>query len=168
MRLFRDAAGRYPAGGLGPDEITAIVRKAITSGRYVADERLPDRASLATEFGVSTPTIDRSLAPLLTQGLIDARPGRYGGLFVKRVAIAHQARADRGHEQLAAAIDRAIDEAFVSGLRRDDIHAIVGERMRDFDQRLRSRRARVLSRIGGFRSGFNDVSVNHDAHLDRP
>jgi DNA-binding FadR family transcriptional regulator len=52
----------------------------ILSGRFRAGDRLPPERALATEFGVSRPTIRQAVAVLAAHGLVEARVG--SGTFV--------------------------------------------------------------------------------------
>jgi GntR family transcriptional repressor for pyruvate dehydrogenase complex len=52
----------------------------ILSGRFRAGDRLPPERQLATEFGVSRPTVRQAVAVLAAHGLVEARVG--AGTFV--------------------------------------------------------------------------------------
>ncbi|MFZ0099803.1 MAG: FadR/GntR family transcriptional regulator [Gemmobacter sp.] len=59
--------------------------KAIKSGAYAPDERLPTEHDLAAEFQVSRPIIREALKKLRDQGFIYSRQG--AGSFVRQVGI---------------------------------------------------------------------------------
>ncbi|MFT6390999.1 MAG: DNA-binding FadR family transcriptional regulator [Ilumatobacter sp.] len=65
-----------------PDQIAAAIRESIISGALVVDERLPNEAELAAQFGVSRPTIREALKRLAAKNLIRSRRGASGGNFV--------------------------------------------------------------------------------------
>jgi len=59
--------------------------KAIKSGAYAPDERLPTEHDLAAEFQVSRPVVRDALKKLRDQGLIYSRQG--AGSFVRQVGV---------------------------------------------------------------------------------
>jgi GntR family transcriptional repressor for pyruvate dehydrogenase complex len=59
--------------------------KAIKSGAYAPDERLPTEHDLAAEFQVSRPVVRDALRKLRDQGLIYSRQG--AGSFVRQVGV---------------------------------------------------------------------------------
>ena len=59
--------------------------KAIKSGAYAPDERLPTEHDLAAEFQVSRPVVREALKKLRDQGLIYSRQG--AGSFVRQMGI---------------------------------------------------------------------------------
>ncbi|MGL4310196.1 MAG: FadR/GntR family transcriptional regulator [Paracoccaceae bacterium] len=59
--------------------------KAIKSGAYAPDERLPTEHDLAAEFQVSRPVVREALKRLRDQGLIYSRQG--AGSFVRQLGI---------------------------------------------------------------------------------
>ena len=59
--------------------------KAIKSGAYAPDERLPTEHDLAAEFQVSRPVVRQALKKLRDQGLIYSRQG--AGSFVRQMGI---------------------------------------------------------------------------------
>lgn len=61
------------------------IQRAIKSGAYAVDERLPTEHTLAAEFGVSRPIIRDALQRLRDQGLIYSRRG--AGSFVREQGI---------------------------------------------------------------------------------
>lgn len=60
--------------------IAEAIREDISSGELTPRQRLPEDHDLAARFGVSPETIQRALAELATQGLVQFRPER--GTFV--------------------------------------------------------------------------------------
>jgi len=58
-----------------PDIVFERMLRAIKSGAYKPDERLPTEHDLATEFEVSRPVIREALRRLREQGLIYSRRG---------------------------------------------------------------------------------------------
>ncbi|WP_435169892.1 FadR/GntR family transcriptional regulator [Falsirhodobacter sp. 1013] len=61
------------------------MQKAIKSGAYQADERLPTEHELAAEFEVSRPVVREALRRLRDQGLIYSRQG--AGSFVRAIGL---------------------------------------------------------------------------------
>lgn len=67
------------------DYVFERIQKAIKSGAYAVDERLPTEHALAAEFQVSRPVIRDALQRLRDQGLIYSRRG--AGSFVREQGI---------------------------------------------------------------------------------
>lgn len=72
---------RKPLGEVVLDRMS----KAIKSGVYAPDERLPTEHDLAAEFQVSRPVIREALKKLRDQGLIYSRQG--AGSFVRQTGL---------------------------------------------------------------------------------
>ncbi len=68
-----------------PDIVFERMHRAIKSGAYKPDERLPTEHDLATEFEVSRPVIREALRRLREQGLIYSRRG--AGSFVRALGL---------------------------------------------------------------------------------
>lgn len=68
-----------------PDIVFERMHRAIKSGAYRPDERLPTEHDLAAEFEVSRPIIREALRRLRDQGLIYSRRG--AGSFVRAVGL---------------------------------------------------------------------------------
>ncbi len=65
-----------------PDQIAEAIRESILSGELAVNERLPNEAELADQFGVSRPTVREGLKRLAAKNLIRSRRGVTGGNFV--------------------------------------------------------------------------------------
>lgn len=76
-----------------PDQIAAAIRESIVSGALAVDERLPNEAELAEQFGVSRPTVREALKRLAAKNLIRSRRGMSGGNFVS-LPSEEQVRSD--------------------------------------------------------------------------
>ncbi|MFB9865765.1 FadR/GntR family transcriptional regulator [Vreelandella sulfidaeris] len=82
MSEQRDSTpGRRSLGEMIYDQL----QRAIKSGSYQADERLPTEHELAAEFQVSRPIVRDALQKLREQGLIYSRRG--AGSFVRSVGL---------------------------------------------------------------------------------
>ncbi|SIQ44883.1 GntR family transcriptional regulator, transcriptional repressor for pyruvate dehydrogenase complex [Rhizobium sp. RU35A] len=68
-----------------PDIVFERMHRAIKSGSYAPDERLPTEHDLAAEFEVSRPVIREALRRLRDQGLIYSRRG--AGSFVRALGL---------------------------------------------------------------------------------
>jgi len=68
-----------------PDIVFERIHRAIKSGAYGADERLPTEHDLAAEFEVSRPIVREALRRLRDQGLIYSRQG--AGSFVRATGL---------------------------------------------------------------------------------
>ncbi|MCO5732526.1 FadR/GntR family transcriptional regulator [Rhizobium sp. SSA_523] len=68
-----------------PDIVFERIHRAIKSGAYGSDERLPTEHELAAEFEVSRPVIREALRRLREQGLIYSRRG--AGSFVRSLGM---------------------------------------------------------------------------------
>ncbi|OLP46426.1 FadR/GntR family transcriptional regulator [Rhizobium oryziradicis] len=73
-----------PRKGL-PDIVFERMHRAIKSGAYKPDERLPTEHDLASEFEVSRPVIREALKRLRDQGLVYSRRG--AGSFVRALGL---------------------------------------------------------------------------------
>jgi len=67
------------------EQVFGTLQRAIKSGAYAADERLPTEHDLAAEFAVSRPVIREALRRLRSHGLIYSRRG--AGSFVRQVGV---------------------------------------------------------------------------------
>ena len=77
-------------------QAAASLRVAIQEGRWEVGSRLPSEAELATDLGISRPTLREAIRLLISDGMLDRRPGV--GTFVRRIP--------------APSIERGIDELF--------------------------------------------------------
>ncbi len=64
-------------------EMARSLLDALTSGRYAVGDRLPAERELATEYGVSRPTVREAIIALEVQGLVEVRIG--SGAYVVRL-----------------------------------------------------------------------------------
>ena len=67
------------------DQVEQQIREAILGGTFAQGEKLPPETALASQFGVSRPTIREALGALVSAGLIRKIPGVAGGSFVNTV-----------------------------------------------------------------------------------
>ncbi|MFZ3551726.1 GntR family transcriptional regulator [Streptomyces sp. 4.24] len=61
--------------------VAAAFRALITSGEWAVDSRLPSRLSLGEQYGVGENVIRRAQELLITEGLLEGRPG--AGTYVR-------------------------------------------------------------------------------------
>lgn len=78
------AAGKTARKSLG-EILFERMERAIKSGSYKADERLPSEVDLAAEFEVSRPVVREALKRLRDHGLIHSRRG--AGSFVRSIGL---------------------------------------------------------------------------------
>src|ERR1700746_1031571 len=71
------------------EQVADQLRELIMSGGLVPGQRLPNEAALATQFGVSRPTIREALRELSAMSLIQTTRGANGGSFVTVPSAAH-------------------------------------------------------------------------------
>lgn len=82
--------------------IAADLADAIARGVYPPGQRLPSEHALAEQFGVNRHTIRRSLADLISQGLLRATQG--SGTYVEEFAVdIALGKRPRHHQRLAQA-----------------------------------------------------------------
>ena len=67
------------------DQVEQQLREAILEGHFAQGDKLPPETELATQFGVSRPTVREALGALVSAGLIRKIPGVAGGSFVNTV-----------------------------------------------------------------------------------
>jgi DNA-binding GntR family transcriptional regulator len=80
-------------------QVVAEIKKRIERGTYLPGSLLPSEHQLVAEFGVSRPTIVKSLAILRQDGWIDTQQGK--GSFVRgRPALADAERTRPAHDVL--------------------------------------------------------------------
>src|SRR6266581_5121574 len=83
-------------------QVVAEIKKRIERGTYLPGSLLPSEHQLVAEFGVSRPTIVKSLAILRQDGWIDTQQGK--GSFVRgrpALADAERTRPARDVTELA-------------------------------------------------------------------
>jgi DNA-binding FadR family transcriptional regulator len=68
-------------------QIAVNIREAILQGRVGVDQRLPTESELASQFGVSRPTVREALKRLAAENLVRSRRGPTGGNFVKKPSL---------------------------------------------------------------------------------
>jgi GntR family transcriptional regulator len=100
-------------------EAAASIRAAIAGGRWQVGAQLPSEPQLATDLGVSRATLREGLRLLVSERLLDRRPGV--GTFVARVPPAtiergidelfslHQSIAELGHRPSTGSCTIAVD-----------------------------------------------------------
>jgi GntR family transcriptional repressor for pyruvate dehydrogenase complex len=65
------------------EEVAAQIRRLLQAGTLKTDDRLPPERVLAGQFGISRNTLRQALRSLQTMGLLEMRPGKSGGAFVR-------------------------------------------------------------------------------------
>jgi DNA-binding GntR family transcriptional regulator len=87
---YDDASPKYA-------QVVAEIKQRIERGTYPPGSLLPSEHQLATEFGISRPTIVRALSALRQDGWIDTQQGK--GSFVRgRPALADAERTRPAHD----------------------------------------------------------------------
>jgi DNA-binding FadR family transcriptional regulator len=71
------------------EQVADQLRELIMSGEIAPAQRLPNEAALATQFGVSRPTIREALRVLSAMALIRTTKGASGGSFVTVPTVDH-------------------------------------------------------------------------------
>ncbi|MGO9082564.1 MAG: GntR family transcriptional regulator [Streptosporangiaceae bacterium] len=97
-------------------QVVAEIRRRIERGTYPPGSLLPSEHQLVAEFGVSRPTIVRSLAALRQDGWIDTQQGK--GSFVRgKPALADAERTRPAHGVLDVAEAQLAGELVQAGVR---------------------------------------------------
>src|ERR1700722_13766718 len=97
-------------------QVVAEIRRRIERGTYPPGSLLPSEHQLVAEFGVSRPTIVRSLASLRQDGWIDTQQGK--GSFVRgRPALADAERTRPAHGVLDLAEAELAGELVQAGVK---------------------------------------------------
>jgi DNA-binding FadR family transcriptional regulator len=71
------------------EQVADQLRELILTGQIAPAQRLPNEAALASQFGVSRPTIREALRVLSAQALIRTTKGSSGGSFVTLPTVDH-------------------------------------------------------------------------------
>jgi GntR family transcriptional repressor for pyruvate dehydrogenase complex len=71
------------------EQVADQLRELILTGQIAPEQRLPNEAALASQFGVSRPTIREALRVLSAQALIRTTKGSSGGSFVTLPTVDH-------------------------------------------------------------------------------
>jgi DNA-binding FadR family transcriptional regulator len=87
-----DSMFRAIRGTTALEETIERLLHAIKLGIVLPGEALPNERELADRFSVGRMTLRDALAALREAGLIESRPGRGGGSFVRADALAHPPR----------------------------------------------------------------------------
>lgn len=77
-------------------QIASQLRKLMAGGEFAAGSRLPAERDLATQLGVSRPSVREALIALEVEGLIEVRTG--SGIYVKSPAPKRSARSTAGQD----------------------------------------------------------------------
>lgn len=67
------------------EAVARTVETEISAGRYAAGDSLGTKDELKRRFGVAVATINEAIKLLGARGMVEARPGPGGGVFVTRV-----------------------------------------------------------------------------------
>ncbi|MBO4274041.1 GntR family transcriptional regulator [Microbispora triticiradicis] len=103
------------------EQVSAAIKRAITTGDVAPGDRLPPARDLAAALGVNANTVLRSLRELRDEGLLEFRRGR--GVSVLRRPDGRAALRDRVRDLL--------DEAAQYGVGPEDVLGIVKELMKE-------------------------------------
>jgi DNA-binding GntR family transcriptional regulator len=105
-------------------QVVAEIRRRIESGEYAPGVLLPSEHQLVTEFGVSRPTIVKSLSVLRQDGWITTEQGR--GSFVRgRPALADAERTRPAHGVLELPETALSGELVQAGVKVAPPHVVV-------------------------------------------
>ena len=92
------------------DTVCARIAMAVNVGLIGPGERLPAIDEIAAAFGVSPATVNRGLAALQRDGLVERRSGRFGGTFVASDhASAQQQLPIEAYQQASTRVHELID-----------------------------------------------------------
>ena len=104
-------------------QVVAEIRRRIERGSYPPGSLLPSEHQLVAEFGVSRPTIVRSLSELRQDGWIDTQQGK--GSFVRgRPAFADAERTRPAHDVLELPETELSGELVQAGVKLAPPHVI--------------------------------------------
>jgi GntR family transcriptional repressor for pyruvate dehydrogenase complex len=144
------------------------IRTALALGRFRAGETLPRERDLADMLGVSRATVREAIAVLASQGVIEVRRGRNGGLFVNDRTIDQAAKVKllrENRERLRETFEyRSVVEtaaAKYAAERRTqkqltELHVLLNEMQRLEDALAESHDAKLLAEF---------LAVDNDFHL---
>ncbi len=110
----------------GAAEIATLLRRAIASGTYMVNDRLPPERALAESHGVARGTVREALNRLAREGRVEIRPG--SGSYVARAPASDSMAAIGAANPLELMDARFAIEPHVCRL------AVMHGRQTDFDQ----------------------------------
>jgi GntR family transcriptional regulator len=116
------------------DQVVFAVERAVVSGQLRTGDEFPSVRALSQELRINPNTAHRIVATLVTQGLLEVRPGM-GTVVVKPPGgTPAQRRA-----LLTDDVERVVVTARKLGLEEDDVAGAVHEQWQRLDQRPRRR-----------------------------
>src|ERR1700761_9156273 len=93
MAIVADPSSAIAARVPRAEAVARDLEAEILGGRLTAGDRIGTKDDLRHRFGVAVATVNEAVRLLETRGLIEARPGPGGGVFVSgpgaRLAMAH-------------------------------------------------------------------------------
>jgi len=115
-------------------QIVDQIKAAAASGALRPGEALPSIRPLAEEIRVNRNTVAKAYSELESQGVIETLPGR--GCFLRENQSA--LRKDARRKLLIADVDQAIVQAHHLQVPRDELLALIQERLEALDGRRRA------------------------------
>ena len=115
-------------------QIVDQIKAAAASGALRPGEALPSIRPLAEEIRVNRNTVAKAYSELESQGVIETLPGR--GCFLRENQSA--LRKDARRKLLIADVDQAIVQAHHLQVPRDELLALIQERLEVLDGRRRT------------------------------
>ncbi|MCK9513233.1 MAG: GntR family transcriptional regulator [Pigmentiphaga sp.] len=71
------------ASGRPFEEVARQIRRELQAGTLKTGDRLPPERALSAQFGISRNTLRQALRAMQTTGLLEMRPGKGGGTFIR-------------------------------------------------------------------------------------
>lgn len=108
------------------EQLVTNIRSLVLRGMLAPDEQLPSVRALAADLGINPNTIQKAYAELERQGLIYSTPGRGSFVCSDLAALREGERTDA-----IAGAERALHTAYICGIARAEVSAIVEKIWRD-------------------------------------
>lgn len=112
-------------------QLSGQIREAIARGKLQPDDRLPSVRELSRTLVVNPNTVARVYGDLEREGVLNTRPGL--GVFVAQRGSELSRKVRK--ERLQQATDRFLTEAVHLGFTADEVHALISEKIRQFQWR---------------------------------
>ncbi len=108
------------------EQIVDAVKRAIATGRFKGGDRFPSVRAVSAELRVNPNTVQKAVAELTTQGLLEVRPGQGCYIAARSAGTAREQKV-----ALAPLLEQLIIEAAQLGLEEETLHEFLKAKWRE-------------------------------------